>query len=324
MVALRAKATPSMDNVREWLSRRGGLFGCRWCAAASTTTAAASQTRQARYAPFARFKVKTIKINKARRHAHSQQHRLAKQVHLGETVDVHTGSPTIAQIVSFWENRRLGGNLQMPAEGFTIGDAKKNRKIAWCIAEAQRGKFREFLKTAGSATLTQDGRGKHLLVMLHGCNRALDTAVNHVSVVTTQGGATNLCVATLQALTEFCAPGNGRPSKPAGSPRDVIDTGLLRHICSIISWWFTDAAYNECAAGELLISSADAKAVFPQLRVVGRERAHTSRRVLERPQRADDLLNDRANRFLWNQESIAALIQHSRTVGDVFRYPPRK
>ena len=174
--------------------------------------------------------------------------------------------------------------MEMPLDGFTIGDRTKLRKLEWCMAEAVREQFRRFILTACSATLTQDGRGKHLLVMLNACSEALETKNVCISLVATQGGATNLCLATIRAIEELCTPGYGRPGKPAGSPPDEADANLLNHLTSIITWWLTDAAYDECAAGELLTSSAEARAAFPNLKVVGRERAHASRRILSRPQ----------------------------------------
>ena len=244
---------------------------------------------------------------------------------MGEQVEhVPSMSPTVAQIVAFWNARRQGASLALPIDGFTLGSqtGHKARQLEWCVAEAIRLRHRKFLSAAGSATLTQDGRGKHLLVMVQGCSMSLQTQVNHISLVATQSGATNLCLATIQAIAEFCTPGVGRPWKTADSPPDVVDVGLQNHLCGIISWWFTDAAYDECAAGELLISSPDARAAFPNLRIIGRERAHASRRILSRPQKADDYLSEVADRFLWDKDSIAALVQHSRTVGDVWRSAP--
>ena len=60
------------------------------------------------------------------------------------------------------------------------------------------------------------------------------------------------------------------------------DTALLKHVCSIITWWYTDAAPEELSAGEMLTGSAAARQLFPNLKIIGREKAHASRRVLER------------------------------------------
>ena len=304
-----------MTSVSEWLRRRGGLYGCSFCAAASREAAHGQ-----RHSRFSLFQVSVLKRCNILRHVKSLQHVRATS----STSSSSLGGPTVEQIVSFWEHRQQGGNLQMRIDGFTIGDPKKLRKLEWCIAEAIRARFRNFLLTAGSATLTQDGRGRHLLVMLHACNKALDARTDYISLVETPGGALNLCLATIQALEEFCTPGFGRPGKPAGSPPDTVDDRLLRHVTSIIAWWFTDAAYDECVAGEMLVSSAEARAAFPSLRVVGRERAHASRRILSRPQKADEFLDGAVNKFLWSHDSIASLIQHSSTVGDVWRSAQRE
>ena len=137
-------------------------------------------------------------------------------------------------------------------------------------------------------------------------------------------GATNLCLATLTALEEFCTKGLGRPGQPhpdASTPK--VDTDLLAKLCAAIRWWFTDAAYDEFAAGELLVTLPEASKLFPNLRVIGREKAHASRRVLSRPQLADPYLTEVCNHFVWNYDSLASLIQHNPTVGDVWRSSAR-
>ena len=137
-------------------------------------------------------------------------------------------------------------------------------------------------------------------------------------------GATNLCVATLKALEEFCTTGFGRPGTPRPDvPTPQVDKSLLKKLCDAIVWWFTDAVYDEFAAGELLFSLPEARVAFPNLRVVGREKAHASRRVLSRPQSADLYLTEVCNRFIWNYDSVASTIEHNSTVTDMWRGAPR-
>ena len=238
-----------------------------------------------------------------------------------EDSDGEDDAPTIGQIMEFWERTQNGCSNSMPVEGFSSG-VKRNRKLEWCIAETLRARFRTFVETSAavSASLIQDGRGKHLMVRASACNDKLQTALSNIGVIATQGGATNLCVATLTALQEFCTKGLARPGDPHPDvPSPQVDKQLLAKLCAAVRWWFTDAAYDEFAAGELLVTRPDANRLFSNLRVIGRERAHASRRILTRPQTAEPFLTEVADHFIWNYDSIASLIQHNPTVGDVWR-----
>ena len=98
----------------------------------------------------------------------------------------------------------------------------------------------------------------------------------------------------------------------------------MKHVCSIITWWYTDAAAEELSAGEMLTGSAAARQLFPNLKVIGCEQAHTSRRVLERPQKAEPYLEEVARHFLWNMDSIASLFQHSDGSRGIFQAASRE
>ena len=180
-------------------------------------------------------------------------------------------------------------------------------------------RFREFLRAAVSATLTQDSRQELLLVRMSACNAELDMQVGTIGMVRTHGGATSLAVATLTVLENFCTPYSHQPAGAAGSKAPSLDTGLMKHICSIVTWWYTDAASDELSAGEILVTSAAAKRLFPNLKIIGREKAHASRRVLERPQKAEAFLDDVANQFRWGHQSIASVLQHMPTCHSVFK-----
>ena len=73
----------------------------------------------------------------------------------------------------------------------------------------------------------------------------------------------------------------------------------------------------------MLFSLPEARVAFPNLRVVGREKAHASRRVLSRPQSADLYLTEVCNRFIWNYDSVASTIEHNSTVTDLWCGAPR-
>ena len=87
-----------------------------------------------------------------------------------------------------------------------------------------------------------------------------------------------MCVATLTALEEFCTEGIGRPGKlHPDAPAPQLGRPLLNKLCSAVAWWFTDAAFDEFAAGEYLLRVPEARDLFLNLQVVGRVKAHASR-----------------------------------------------
>jgi hypothetical protein len=66
---------------------------------------------------------------------------------------------------------------------------------------------------------------------------------------------------------------------------------LLKHIREKVEAVCVDSASNETkAAAAMRNASADAEAVTPNLKVIIRDRAHASRRLLSRPWKADKFL----------------------------------
>ena len=52
-------------------------------------------------------------------------------------------------------------------------------------------------------------------------------------------------------------------------------------------------------------------ALLPGLTLAGRDKTHAAARVLERPYKADDYLEETFNRMVFNYDSIAAIIQNA-------------
>ena len=319
MVASRPPAAV-VASPPPWLVKGDdGKWGCYICAAARKAAASQKDASKWRYVAFAHFDVQALKTGNVRRHERCKAHRDALKAAGLPAAASQEGdeagegeAPTIDQIMAFWQRTRNGCSTHMPVEGFS-NCGLRNRNLQWCIAETLRARFRTFLadSAAVSASLIQDGRGKHLMVRASACNDKLQRAHVNIGVITSRGGATNLCLATLTALEGFCTLGLGRPGDPhPDAPSPQVDKQLLAKLCASVRWWFTDAAYDEFAAGELLVTRPDANRLFSNLWVIGRERAHASRRILSRPQMAEPFLTEVADQFLWNYDSIASLIQH--------------
>jgi len=304
----------------QWLSRKGNMFGCRICHTMHGRSTIESQDR------FAHFKVQKLKLSNVKRHMKSKMHQ--KYV-ASMSSGSNPNAPTPEQFEKVWMNRKGCASLAAPVDGLTLGDYEHHRPSAkvrcmiWCIAEAKRVEFRSFLRTAVSATLTQDVRQEMLLVRMTACDAALNQRSGMVGLVRTMGGATNLCLATMTAIEQLCSPFVHQPNITAVS-KSELDTALMKHVCSIVTWWYTDAAAEELSAGEIFMSSTAARTLFPNLKICGREKAHASRRVLERPQKAEPYLDDVAAHVLWNYNSIASLLQHMPVCSNVFQAGSRE
>ena len=167
------------------------------------------------------------------------------------------------------DEQKMGASFAAPIDGVTLGDDRthkpstKVRCMVFCIAEAKRMQFHTFLRTAVSATLTQDVRNELLLVRMTACDAALNQRSGTVGLVKTAGGGTNLVLATIAAVEQLCTPFAHQPINTAAS-KPEIGTALMRHVCAIVTWWYTDAASDELSAGEIFMSSTAARRLFPK------------------------------------------------------------
>ena len=305
------------------------MFGCRICSAARS-----SQINKIRDG-FANFRVKNLKMSNVKKHMNSKMHQ--RCLAAVSSAGPNPNSPTPEQFEQVWSMRKMGASFAIPIDGLTSGDdqthrpSDKLRRMHWCLAEAKRVQFRNVLRTAASATLNQDARQEMLLVRMTACDADLNQKSGLVGMVKTAGGATNLCIATVTALEQLCTPFAHEPAAVGSSAGDAavskpaeLDTELMKHVCSIVNWWYTDAASDELSAGEMLMSGATARRLFPNLKICGREKAHASRRVLERPQKAEPFLDDVAAHVLWNYDSIASILQHMPMCSSVFQAGSRE
>ena len=252
-----------------WLVKRDGKWGCIVCAVAHKNKAVSH-----RHAAFPHFQVAILKTGNVRRHENSRSHKSAMVaaglLPAASQDNDNDGVPSAETIMQFWENRRTGSSLVVSTEGFTRDDknGQRNRKLEWIIAEARRSVFRQFIKSSidCSVTLTQYGRGKHLLVRANACSDQLRTAAATMSIVTTQGGATNLCVGTLTSLEEFCTEGLGRPyGFHPDAPAPLLDHALLKKLCAGVAWWFTDAVVEDTATRQYAPRLSEADCLVPNI-----------------------------------------------------------
>ena len=206
-----------------------------------------------------------------------------------------------------------------------VGGQKKCRKMIWCLAEA----FREWRQGVGvdqqklifSTTLFQDARKGRLCVRFASASSAAERLSGHIWTVDAAKDfsldAIGAAKATKAAVRLFCTPCASPPHHERPHTA-AMDTDLYSLVSSSIESFVSDSASDEVRAGHLLAgqrASGDYIEAFPNLRVVSRDKPHTTRRNLSRGWNADAYLEDVAQRFWFGENSPAKMIQFS----EVFR-----
>ena len=146
------------------------------------------------------------------------------------------------------------------------------------------------------------------------------------NVLVTKNTATNITNATALAMKDFCTPNFGAPY--TDKPDPPCDEDLLTHMLDSVHSLTVDAASNEVVAGENSMDpqSVTAKvsdegirtALFQNLKCIVRDKAHASRRVLERPWACDQYCQSIANKLISQSDSVAQVIEHSPDLRQIY------
>ena len=200
-----------------------------------------------------------------------------------------------------------------------VSAERKTANIEWCIVEAARHIWRERLRQASFVSVLRDERHKRVLIRFRCVDKDLNLTHGLFGQLkdTYSSTAFGLVQATLQVIRDMCTPGLGLP----GSARENLtcDEDLVQHVRRSVLSTTVDSAGNEVAAvfdsaapilaSSLLLENGDT--LFPCHKLLVRDRAHGTRRILERPWRADDYLDTIVTSLVTGRSSITQLIQHS-------------
>ena len=183
----------------------------------------------------------------------------------------------------------------------------KIAKMRWCLAEAARTLDRRFLKTAASVTLFQDGRHGKLLVRFKGSNGQLVTRRGVLGVIEVHGDAYAIRDATVAVTKRSMTSMHGAPFLALSGKfhDDEYD-----HLVRIIEFFVSDAAGDEQKAGRILRDGfKHLEPALPSLKIVVRDRAHASRRIISRGWAADPFLKMVLDMLLNNKMSIIGIYE---------------
>ena len=256
-----------------------------------------------------------LKTFKLQRHAQNVGHIEAVCKVLGVAVppkEVPHVAPGAQQFKDALEHLQKGhtGTLS------DVGARGKMGRMEFALVEAARVQWRDRVREAVSLTLLRDERHKRLLLRF----RATDDEMQVTEGVfgqlkgTYNSTALGIAEATLKILTKFCTPGIGDPEASKREAADC-DRKLLEHIRLHVHCTTVDSASNEVTAAQdtaapLEVPMADLQTgdvIFPNHKLIVRDRAHGTRRVLQRPWRADPFLEAVVVSLIHGPSSITQL-----------------
>ena len=245
------------------------------------------------------------------RHHKSQMHRAAvvRKIGLGpDALNSVPGAPSAHQFAQAWKELRAGAaHAGIDSAGCARG---KVWRMLCCLAEAAFARDREFLMSEGIlAALHRDEKNGRLQIDYTACNTKLETRAGTLGILDNQGGTFGIVATTKQVLERFWTDAQGN--------FDARGYDQFRHAVELLN---VDAAPDEIAAcREQSKPSAPElqSALTPNVRVIARDRAHGSQRLLARMTRSAHLRARPCARTLRSHSTRAAeahLCAHARAI----------
>ena len=210
------------------------------------------------------------------------------------------GAPTIDAFTKVWK-----AGVPQHLEG--IGSLQKVDKMLDCIFEALERRHRVSIASAETITLFRDESQGFLVLRALCCDRQLNQDHVLLGLNRDRGSdAFDIMEATEKIIRDF--------SKSLREDVGSDASQLTSHILSKIEAVCVDSASNETKSALIMRTSG----LTPNLKVIIRDRAHASRRLLSRPWKADPFLNEIAETVVMNSSSICQRIQHSHDLRDIY------
>ena len=307
---------------RSWLCKgaddcSGGKgYGCVACVHASKLRRGKPAKRFGSYAKT------TLKGGNLMRHQKTAAHYANVLVFLGINISkrnvlLHT-APSVDDFKSVWDEAAKG---VPPRSGIKhVGSREKVAHMQDCIAEGIMQLDRKFFKAAQVTLIIRDERHGRLLVRFRSANSHLQVRSGVLGQRKDSGSsACDIAKATDAITTKICTAGCGRPLQQRTILSEkrtpaVSYSALAHHLKATVEATCTDAASNEALATKLTASGSAEEGlgvIFPNHRLLIRDKAHASRRILLRPHNADEAVHNMVNFAIRNRHSIVQRIEHS-------------
>lgn len=211
------------------------------------------------------------------RHARGKLHnRLARRPGEARCVSM---APPVSAFQEVLNETRNGKACSQGLPG--VGKRFKVSKLRYCLAEARWAQDRKFLRRAVSIALVRDMRKSRLMVRFVAVDGDLCVRRGLLGMRRNFGH-------TAKAITKATGHIMRRAATVCASSRCcVVDQRLLRHIRKSVTMICTDSAADEILASEMMRAPVlqSMSVLTPNLRVVLRDKAHSSRRRAARQPR---------------------------------------
>lgn len=177
------------------------------------------------------------------------------------------------------------------------GTSDKRDLMRWSLVESILSRYRNALRGSKTVVLVRDERHQKLLIRFRATLADMSVVCGCLGVQhLTQGKSQDIVHATKTILTDFCTENLNPPRLFRGGTRNVCDEALVKHIqerCEVVT---TDSAAAEILAQEIGRGNRNPggtgleSALFPNTKVIGRDRAHACQRLLRHPWKSDPVL----------------------------------
>ena len=195
------------------------------------------------------------------------------------------------------------------------GTAPSDRVSAmrWVVTEAQLQSLRLAVKTCRCLVLMRDERQGKLCVRFRATQQDMSLVNGLLGIIELEGKIANHLVhATHRAIEIFCTENFQPPRGVKLQLKNKVDKNLMQVIHNKCTMVVTDCAANELLAQQLSrgqrggvdVDMGDGlTSLFPNARIIGRDRAHACQRLIERPWNAcptlKAILEDRKCAFVF-------------------------
>jgi hypothetical protein len=209
--------------------------------------------------------------------------------------------------------------LTQALQGQSVRDggvtSDKRIKMRWALTEAILARNRKLLADSQSMTLLRDERKGKLLVRFRAVLRDLSTVSGCFGLLPVSGSADSIALATDTLMEAYCTPMR-QPPRASCVTESSVDQALLQHLRQIVTIIVTDAAASEQLATDLQrgrreFADESGQATMKNVRLVGRDAAHASTRLLKRPFQACSELKCVMQEWCHGSDSFAQKVQHS-------------
>ncbi|CAK9097012.1 Uncharacterized protein SCF082_LOCUS45530 [Durusdinium trenchii] len=190
--------------------------------------------------------------------------------------------------------------------------------MVWCLHEALLQSEQNALRSSVTISLARDARRSRLMVRFGSCSNLFKIRVGLLGVERGGGDRAGQIVESTRAIiTRFCSKW-AKPPRWFNGPEPFFDKELFQMVCDKVEIVMSDAAANELLAGQVSRGRRDTRleadnveVLTPNLLLVGRDKAHAFRKVLQRPYLADGFLNTVMENHILSSDSMVQKISAS-------------